>query len=88
MREVAHLLVKHWGQGSVVEAEEPGAPHEAHYLRLDSSKAGAELGWRAMLTPEERMQWTVEWYKAHGDGAAMDTWCERQIDEYCRHDAD
>ncbi len=64
VREVADLLVKHWGRGEVVIDEDPAGPHEAHHLRLDSSKAAAELGWRAMLTPTERVAWTVDWYKA------------------------
>ena len=50
---------------NVLQRKPPGAPHEAHFLRLDSSKAAVELGWRAMLTPEERVGWTVEWYKAN-----------------------
>lgn len=88
VREVAHLLVKHWGQGSVVEAEEPDAPHEAHFLRLDSSKAGAELGWRAMLAPEERVGWTVEWYKSwQTDPASVWRVTADQIERYERRTA-
>lgn len=64
VREVASLLVKHWGRGEVVIDEDPAGPHEAHHLRLDSSKAAAELGWQAKLTPAERVAWTVDWYKA------------------------
>jgi CDP-glucose 4,6-dehydratase len=64
VREVADLLVKHWGRGEVVIDEDPNGPHEAHHLRLDSSKAAVELGWRAVLTPAERVAWTVDWYKA------------------------
>ena len=64
VQQVAELLVKHWGRGEVVIDADPAGPHEAHQLRLDSSKAAAELGWRAMLTPAERVAWTVDWYKA------------------------
>lgn len=63
VREVAGILVKQWGRGEVVIDEDQNGPHEAHHLRLDSSKAATELGWQAMLTPVERVAWTVEWYK-------------------------
>jgi CDP-glucose 4,6-dehydratase len=88
VREVAHLLVKHWGRGSVVEDVDPTGPHEAHLLRLDSSKAAAELGWRAMLTPEERIGWTVDWYKAwQGDPSAVWRVSAEQIERYERRAA-
>jgi CDP-glucose 4,6-dehydratase len=64
VREVAALLVEHWGQGEVHEELEPDGPHESHYLKLDSSKAAVKLGWRPLLTAGERVSWTVEWYKA------------------------
>ena len=35
-----------WGPGLKWEARpDPGAVHEAHYLKLDSSKAHVRLGW-------------------------------------------
>jgi CDP-glucose 4,6-dehydratase len=88
VREVADLLVKHWGQGSVVEVEDPNAPHEAHHLRLDSSKAAAELGWWPLLTPEERVAWTVDWYRAwQADPSAGWRVAAEQIERYERRAA-
>jgi CDP-glucose 4,6-dehydratase len=85
VREVADLLVKHWGRGRIVEAAEPDGPHEAHYLKLDSSKAAAELGWQALLSGEERLAWTVEWYKAwQDDPAAVWGMTAGQIERYER----
>jgi CDP-glucose 4,6-dehydratase len=38
--------------------------HEAHLLRLDSSKAHAELGWRPRLGIERALEWTLDWYRS------------------------
>ncbi len=41
-----------------------GAPHEAHALRLDCSKARSRLGWRPRLDFATTLQMTAEWYRA------------------------
>lgn len=46
------------------------APHEANVLRLDSSKAHAELGWSPRLTVERTLGLTAEWYAAYLRGGA------------------
>ncbi len=40
-------------------------PHEAHLLKLDSAKARRELGWKSILTFEETLDWTSQWYQAY-----------------------
>lgn len=64
VREVAQQIVRTWGEGEIAYAATTTGPHEAKYLKLDSSKAIAELGWRPLLSNDERIRWTVEWYKA------------------------
>jgi hypothetical protein len=46
-------------------------PHEAAMLRLDSSKARAELGWRPVLGLTEALNWIMLWHRAfaHGEDA-------------------
>jgi len=44
-------------------------PHEARYLKLDSSKARARLGWRPGLDLEATLESIVDWYsQLRGDG--------------------
>ncbi len=46
-------------------------PHEARYLKLDSSRARARLGWRAPVALEQALQSIVEWYGELRAGADM-----------------
>ena len=46
-------------------------PHEARYLKLDSSRARARLGWRPLLGLDAALQATVEWYSQLRAGADM-----------------
>jgi CDP-glucose 4,6-dehydratase len=46
-------------------------PHEARYLKLDSSRARGRLGWRPPVALEEALQSIVDWYQALRDGADM-----------------
>lgn len=62
--EVASLVVERWGQGQIIAEQAYCGPHEAKFLKLDSSKAISELAWRPLLTNEQRIGWTVDWYKA------------------------
>ncbi len=57
-------------------------PHEAHTLKLDSSKARTRLDWRPRLDLQETLRWVVEWYQAHRRGDDMRRLCEAQITRY------
>jgi CDP-glucose 4,6-dehydratase len=46
-------------------------PHEARYLKLDSSRARARLGWRPSIGLEKTLQNIAEWYLALREGADM-----------------
>ena len=62
--ELAETVLQRWGKGSLAVQPEPLAPHEAHLLRLDSSKARKLLKWRPALSLGEAISWTVDWYRA------------------------
>ena len=63
VEQLARLMVAHWGRGEIEIDRDANAPHEAHTLRLDSSKALHALGWKPLLTLEESIRWTVDWYR-------------------------
>lgn len=63
--QVADLVVRAWGSGRWTAPVSNGRqPHEARFLRLDSSKARAYLGWRPVCNVEEAVAKTVAWYSA------------------------
>lgn len=42
-------------------------PHEAHYLKLDCSKANLLLNWQPKWDMDETLHYIVEWYKVYAD---------------------
>jgi CDP-glucose 4,6-dehydratase len=56
-------------------------PHEARYLKLDSSRARTRLGWRSPVVLDAALEATVAWYKQLHEGADMRAVTLAQIDE-------
>jgi CDP-glucose 4,6-dehydratase len=54
-------------------------PHEAHYLKLDSSLARARLGWRPVAPLETALEETAAWYRELEAGADMREVTLRQL---------
>jgi CDP-glucose 4,6-dehydratase len=65
---LARMIQTRWGGGEVAPADAPAGPHEAHFLKLDSSKAITRLGWRPRLDLPEAVSLAVDWYRTvHAD---------------------
>jgi CDP-glucose 4,6-dehydratase len=71
-----------WGPGASWKLDGAQHPHEAHYLKLDCSKARAELGWKPRWNIEQTIDRIVEWHKAREAGADMRRLTLQQIDHY------
>jgi CDP-glucose 4,6-dehydratase len=56
--------------------------HEAGYLRLDASRARAELAWHPRLRLKTTLEWLVDWYKAWQSGTEMHEFTLKQIAAY------
>ena len=81
--ELAALFCRTWGEGASWRAEkEGGAPHEAGFLKLDSSRIKARLAWQPRWHIREAVEKTVEWAKAWEAGADMRAVTEQQIDAF------
>lgn len=79
---VANRLVELWGEdASWIQDGNIGA-HEAHYLRLDASKARLQLGWQPRFKIEAALEWTLAWYRAWSQGENMAEFTAGQISEY------
>jgi len=62
-------MLEAWGSDSGWTKPEGTQPHEAVLLRLDCSKARAELGWRPAMDLGQALAKVVEWHSAVDRGA-------------------
>ncbi len=70
--EIAEITARLWGDGARVTcAPSPQNAHEAGSLRLDSTLARTELGWRPRWPLDQALAQTVAWYRAWSRGADM-----------------
>ena len=64
------------------QCDEAPQPHEAHFLKLDSSKARSRLNWQARWPLQTALQKTLEWHDAWRDGDEMHAVSLSQIAQY------
>ncbi|WP_447707231.1 CDP-glucose 4,6-dehydratase [Methylobacterium brachiatum] len=82
VREVADTLAHHYGLGMRWELDGAPAPHEAGYLKLDSSKARRILNWIPKWDFEETMRVTAEWYRRDAEGVDPREICREQLERF------
>jgi CDP-glucose 4,6-dehydratase len=83
--ELAQRLVAILGKGVLESAVAAAgsAPHEAHTLKLDCSKARARLGWRPRLDVMAALELTARFYRAHmDDPTSASRLLDQQIDGF------
>ncbi len=83
VQEVIQLLNDRWDCSIAWQHDNKPAPHEAHFLKLDCSKASQQLGWRPSWSLERAIEAIVEWqtvFHKKGDIAAI---MRSQIETYC-----
>ena len=85
---IADTLSALWGAGAGWDLSGEPQPHEAHFLRLDCSKAKRDLGWRPVWPLAEGLEKTVAWYQAATQGEDMRACTRSQIKDYARARAD
>ncbi len=79
---ITQRLSELWGGSTRWSVDGNEHPHEAHYLKLDCSKATARLGWRPQWDIEQSLCAVVEWYKAYQSGRNTRDVMIRQIQAY------
>lgn len=78
---VVNKMCELWGTGSYV-LDDRLQVHEAHYLKLDCSKARLRLGWEPRWNITMALEKTYEWCIAHHSGLSLYDVCRQQIEEY------
>lgn len=79
---IVSTVARIWGPPAAWTADKGSHPHEAHFLKLDSTKARTRLGWRPRLRLQTALEWTVEWYKKQAQGADARALTLAQIERY------
>jgi CDP-glucose 4,6-dehydratase len=82
---IVEQLTQSWGNGACWHLDAGIYPHEAHYLKLDCSKARDMLGWQPNWNLDQALQAIVVWHRAfssHQSSTDMRALCLQQITEY------
>jgi len=79
---IVEKLTQTWGEGASWIVDGGEHPHEAHYLKLDCSKAKSRLDWHPRWNLEEALEAIVEWQRAYQDGKAIKSVTLEQIQQY------
>lgn len=79
---ITRRLAELWGGDVRWNVDGNKHPHEAHYLKLDCSKAKAILGWHPQWDLNQALCAVVEWYKGYHAGQNIRDLMIRQIESY------
>lgn len=80
--ELADLFCAAWGEGAKWVNQGDSGPHEAGFLKLDSSKIRHVFGWNPVYDIQTAVEKTVEWSKAWLNGQNMCAVTDSQIQEF------
>ena len=81
---IVQQMCAKWGAGAGYRIDRGEHPHEAHYLKLDCSKAKGELGWQPRWNLAKTLDQIVAWTLAYREGKDLAKVCREQIAEYSR----
>ena len=73
-----------WEKGAQWQLGDTDNPHEAMYLKLDTSKAKVNLGWEPRWRLGHSLKQVVEWHRNWQTGFDAKELCEIQILEYLK----
>ncbi|MBW8748792.1 MAG: CDP-glucose 4,6-dehydratase [Acidobacteria bacterium] len=79
---IAEHMAAFWGDGASWVVDDAPSPHEAHYLKLDASRARADLDWAPSLRLDAALEYLVRWYRSWDSKADMHAFTLSQIDSY------
>lgn len=79
---VVDSLCRSWGDQANWHLQDVSQPHEAHFLKLDISKAQQRLNWRPRWSIGTAISRTTEWHRAWLAGQDTRAVCLEQISQY------
>jgi CDP-glucose 4,6-dehydratase len=84
---IAERMSELWPQELRWVIDDGPHPHEARFLKLDSSRARARLGWRPLVELDTALASIVDWYSALRGGSDMRAVTGGQIEAFQYADA-
>lgn len=79
---IVQQMCRFWGDEATYEIDDGDHPHEAHYLKLDCSKAGARLGWHPRWNLEKALSSIIDWVTVYRSAGDLRKCCLEQISSY------
>lgn len=79
---IVEHLCRNWGHGASWSLQPGDHPHEAHFLKLDISKARQRLQWVPRWSLETALTRITEWHQAWLSKQDMQAFCLEQISQY------
>lgn len=79
---IVERMCQLWGNGARYEIDAGEHPHEAHYLKLDCSKARMRLNWRPRWDLHHALMNILEWVRVYSAGGDVRGCCLEQIASY------
>lgn len=79
---IVNKMTGQWGGGATWKMDDHEHPHEAHYLKLDCSKAKSRLNWRPRWNIEQAIERIIAWHRAYLAGENMREISLKQIGGY------
>lgn len=79
VKQMLELTIECWGGGQYNTVGNHNQPHEAGLLKLDISKAVAELKWHPKMSAQQAVKLTIEWYKAFYNNVDIVNYTNNQI---------
>jgi len=75
-------MAKAWGESAAWHLAATPQPHEANFLKVDSSKSRARLNWNRRMSLDRALEWTVDWYRRQRSGEKPVRLTIEQIERY------
>jgi len=79
---IVQKMCDKWGGTASYRIDDGEHPHEANYLKLDCSKARAELGWQPRWSLETALEKIIAWTGAYRENGPLCEFSLAQIREY------
>jgi CDP-glucose 4,6-dehydratase len=81
---IVRRICEQWVKGARYQIDAGDHPHEAHYLKLDCSKARMRLGWQPRWDLGKALTSIIDWVRVYSADGDLRECCLEQINDYER----